>query len=47
MGSYVVFCFLLGSQFQGLFNWTHLGVLLASFPERISFSAILRAFPCA
>ena len=28
MGSYVVFCFFCG-QFQGLFNWTHLGTLLA------------------
>jgi aminobenzoyl-glutamate transport protein len=28
MGSYVVFCFFCG-QFQGLFNWSHMGTLLA------------------
>ncbi len=28
MGSYVLFCFFCG-QFQGLFNWTKLGTLLA------------------
>ncbi len=43
MGSYVLFCFFCG-QFQGLFNWTKLGTLLAiagaDFLENIGFTGI-------
>ena len=43
MGSYVLFCFFCG-QFQGLFNWTKLGTLLAiggaDFLENVGFTGI-------
>ena len=43
MGSYVLFCFFCG-QFQGLFNWTKLGTMLAiagaDFFESIGFTGI-------
>ena len=43
MGSYVLFCFFCG-QFQGLFNWTKLGTLLAiagaDFLEAVGFTGI-------
>ena len=43
MGAYVVFCFFCG-QFQGLFNWTKLGTLLAisgaNFLKGVGFTGI-------
>lgn len=43
MGSYILFCFFCG-QFQGLFNWTKLGTMLAiagaDFFESIGFTGI-------
>ena len=43
MGAYVVFCFFCG-QFQSLFNWTHLGTMLAingaDFLKNIGFTGI-------
>lgn len=43
MGAYVLFCFFCG-QFQGLFNWTKLGTLLAiagaDFLENIGFTGM-------
>ena len=43
MGAYVVFCFFCG-QFQGLFNWTKLGTLLAisgaNFLKGIGFTGL-------
>ena len=43
MGAYVVFCFFSG-QFQGLFNWTKLGTLLAisgaNFLKGVGFTGI-------
>jgi aminobenzoyl-glutamate transport protein len=43
MGVYVVFCFFCG-QFQGLFNWTNLGTMLAikgaNFLEGLNFKGI-------
>lgn len=43
MGSYVLFCFFCG-QFQGLFNWTKLGTMLAivgaDFLQNVGFTGI-------
>ena len=43
MGSYILFCFFCG-QFQGLFNWTKLGTMLAiagaDFFETVGFTGI-------
>lgn len=43
MGSYVCFCFFCG-QFQGLFNWTNLGTLLAiagaDFLQNVGFTGL-------
>ena len=43
MGAYVVFCFFCG-QFQGLFNWTQLGTLMAisgaDFLKGVGFTGI-------
>ncbi len=43
MGAYVIFCFFCG-QFQALFNWTHLGTMLAingaDFLKNVGFTGI-------
>ena len=44
MGSYISFCFFCG-QFQGLFNWTKLGTLLAIGGADILQSAGFHRYP--
>lgn len=44
MGSYIVFCFFCG-QFQGLFNWTRLGTLLAVKGSDVLTKIGLRGIP--